>query len=269
MVGKHGGNADHRQPSVLQFGQLLLFQVEVWPLRELQRVEAEVTRLPAQLAVPSRTWVETAFHDHSKDRDLDQTELSHRVAVAGIESLDPIRLLWQARDLVRLLHTHTDEGEHAHAAVLDLSLTEPLHVRINHNTVEVKVAVVELGEAQGVPRLRARLDICTSHGPQRLLATRLGNHILEAGSEHELGLIHDGPGDTRALPCHSQCPRCGEADADAPRGGSEARTGCALRSGASRCRNGIRAPQRRNSLGGSGRCDKSSSGHTERGTQGG
>merc|ERR1719361_1617562 len=54
--------------------------------------------------------------------------------------------------------------------MFDFSLAVPLHMRVRHHHVEIKVPVVELGKTQWIPRFAVTdFDIGSHHVLQRLL----------------------------------------------------------------------------------------------------
>merc|ERR1740121_850139 len=171
VLARQRRDSHHRQAAVLELAELLLLQVEAGLLGELQGVPAEVARLAVHLADPRVLWEELALHERDEDGDLHHAEAANRVGIASIQSLPIVRLLWLTRDLEEGLSHHADKRQHAHAAVLDLSLTQPLHVRVCHDHVEVEVPVEQLCEAQRVPNLAVvDLRAGTHHGLQSLLA---------------------------------------------------------------------------------------------------
>ena len=163
VVADHVGHESHHgQASVLELLELHGLHA-LGILGKLQGIESQVTGLTVHLADPGVLGEELAFDDHGKGRDLSnaQPHDARRLVVARLQGLVP-RRLGVAVDVKGTLREDADNCQHRAAAMLQLGLTEPLHMREGHVAVELKVPVVELAEAQRIPRLshgKADLDI--------------------------------------------------------------------------------------------------------------
>mmetsp|Transcript_27023 Transcript_27023/g.84457 ORF Transcript_27023/g.84457 Transcript_27023/m.84457 type:complete len:387 (+) Transcript_27023:38-1198(+) len=198
VVGRQGGDADHGKAPILQLLQLHLLEVKSGFLRQLEGVETQVAGLAVHLADPRVARVPTALHDHGEHRNLDNAQGGRLVGIAGGQGFGPVGLHRQARDVCERLHDGAHKGQHADTAMLHLGLAQPLHVRVGHDHVEVEVAIVELAEAHGVPRLITHLDVGPDHGQHRLLAARHGLLGVDLPVDDGDRLLEDPSGDGRA-----------------------------------------------------------------------
>ena len=89
----------HGKPTVLQFLHLHGLHA-LGILGQLQRVEAQITRLPVHLANPGVLREELALDDHGESRNLSNAQAYDTlgVVVALLQGLIP-RSLWVARDV--------------------------------------------------------------------------------------------------------------------------------------------------------------------------
>mmetsp|Transcript_15050 Transcript_15050/g.36670 ORF Transcript_15050/g.36670 Transcript_15050/m.36670 type:complete len:213 (+) Transcript_15050:461-1099(+) len=143
--------AKHGEAAVLE-----LLELEVGALGgvlpEFEGVKAEVARgaaicehvIHGHLAV-----VEHKLHNAAEDDDLAKGacgRLHRRLDGVGAVVVRPPKAH-------KLLHNHAHNAEHANAAVLELSLTQPRHAGVGGGAAILSGQIVELSKAKRVPRL--------------------------------------------------------------------------------------------------------------------